>query len=72
MTAAIAFAAELAQNPPMGMALTKAALGHGSQTMDCALHTEIDYQAILRGSADHQEAARAFVEKRQPQFSGQP
>lgn len=71
LPAAIAYAHELARNPPLGMALTKAALTSGADTMDAALRAEIDYQPVLRQSQDHLEAARAFMEKRAPVFTGQ-
>jgi enoyl-CoA hydratase/carnithine racemase len=71
LPAAIAYARELARNPPLGMALTKAALTSGADNMDAALRAEIDYQPILRQSQDHLEAARAFMEKRDPVFTGQ-
>ena len=67
---AVGLARELARNPPLGMALIKAALTLGNDSMGQSLHTEMDYQAMARVSADHQEAARAFVEKRKPQFTG--
>ena len=67
---AIEFAQGLARNPPLGMALIKAALTHGADTLDASLQTEIDYQPVLRHTADHQEAARAFMEKRAPRFEG--
>jgi enoyl-CoA hydratase/carnithine racemase len=69
--AAIALGAKLARNPPLGMALIKAALTSGNATMDDSLNTEIDYQPLLRRSVDHQEAARAFVEKRKPVLTAQ-
>jgi enoyl-CoA hydratase/carnithine racemase len=70
LTEAIAVARELTRNPPLGMALIKSTLTYGRDTMDAALQAEIELQPVLRSSADHQEAARAFLEKRQPRFEG--
>jgi enoyl-CoA hydratase/carnithine racemase len=71
LAAAVAYAKVLAANPPLGMALTKAALTAGADSMDAALRTEIDFQPMLRQSKDHLEAAQAFIDKRSPVFSGQ-
>lgn len=69
--AAIALAHGLVKNPPLGMALIKAALTSGADSMVSSLRTEIDYQPLLRQSKDHLEAAQAFVDKRDPIFTGQ-
>ena len=65
------FATKFARNPPVAMALLKAALNRGSDSVDQAINTEADYQAVLYATADHEEAARAFLEKRRPVFTGQ-
>ncbi|SOE65924.1 Enoyl-CoA hydratase [Burkholderia sp. D7] len=71
LAAAIEVARGLADHPPLGIALLKAALTDGATTMDAALRTEIDYQPVLRQSKDHQAACRAFVDKSKPVFTGQ-
>lgn len=65
-----AVAAQLAALPPMGVAFTKAALTFHGGSLEEALRAEIFYQPALRQSADHQEAAQAFLQKRQPVFQG--
>lgn len=67
---AMVAARRFAQNPPVAMALIKAALNSGNETLEQAIKTETDYQAILYSTEDHGEAARAFLEKRKPQFTG--
>ncbi|OAI94800.1 enoyl-CoA hydratase/isomerase family protein [Pseudomonas putida] len=71
LPAAIAYARELAQQPPLAMALIKSALTFAADDMDASLRAEIDYQPLLRQSKDHLEAAHAFLEKRTPVFTGQ-
>jgi len=63
-------ARQLAALPPMAVAFTKSALTFHSGSLDEALRAEIFYQPALRQSEDHQEAARAFMEKRAPVFQG--
>jgi enoyl-CoA hydratase/carnithine racemase len=60
----------LVKNPPIAMALTKSALTNFNHSLAESLNVEIDYQSILRATDDHQEAVRAFIEKRAPLFSG--
>jgi enoyl-CoA hydratase/carnithine racemase len=48
----------------------KSALNTGSETVDAAIATEINYQSVLQNSIDFAEAARAFAEKRKPVFVG--
>lgn len=69
--AAIAYAKQLAELPPLGMAFIKTALTFGSDDMEASLRAEIDFQPLLRQSHDHLEAANAFIEKRPPVFTGQ-
>ena len=65
-----AMARQLAALPPMAVAFTKSALTFHAGSLDESLRAEIFYQPALRQSADHQEAARAFIEKRSPVFQG--
>lgn len=68
--AAMKVAERLARVPPMAIALLKAALAGGCDTLEQAYETEINLQPTLRRSHDHREAARAFLEKREPVFTG--
>jgi enoyl-CoA hydratase/carnithine racemase len=70
LSAAIAVAGKYAAMPPLAMAHLKAALATGSDSLDRAIETEVNLQPILRRSQDHQEAVKAFMEKRQPAFVG--
>ena len=67
---AIAVAKRFAMNPPVAMALMKAALSVGNDSLDQAVNTEISHQSVLMNSEDFGEAAKAFVEKRKPTFTG--
>jgi 2-(1,2-epoxy-1,2-dihydrophenyl)acetyl-CoA isomerase len=57
----------LAEQAPAPMALTKAMLSAG---LDAALETERHFQTTLFLSADHHEGRAAFMEKREPRFTG--
>jgi enoyl-CoA hydratase/carnithine racemase len=70
LTEAIAAAARFAKNPPVAMALIKAALNIGNDSLDQAVNTETNFQSVLFHTEDHGEAARAFMEKRKPNFTG--
>jgi enoyl-CoA hydratase/carnithine racemase len=67
---AIEVAKLLARNPPTAMALMKAALNGGSDTLELAIKTEVDYHSVLMNSHDFAEGAAAFIEKRKPNFTG--
>jgi len=68
---ALALADSLVKNPPVSMALIKSALTSYNHSLNESLNVEIDYQSVLRATADHKEAVAAFMEKRAPQFSAQ-
>lgn len=68
--AATEVAARLARMPPIAIALLKAALAGGCDTLEQAYETEINLQPLLRCSQDHREAVKAFLEKREPVFTG--
>jgi enoyl-CoA hydratase/carnithine racemase len=67
---ALEVAQEYAALPPVATALLKNALAQGSNTLDAAIRTEVEFQASAMGTLDHAEAVRAFIEKRAPRFEG--
>ena len=67
---ALEAANRLAKNPPVALALLRSALNSGADTVDQAIATEIGYQSVLTHTEDFEEAARAFMEKRKPNFTG--
>jgi enoyl-CoA hydratase/carnithine racemase len=67
---ALEAAAKFARAPAVAMALMRSALNTGSDTVDLAVTTEVNYQSVLQNSADFAEAAAAFAEKRKPRFTG--
>ena len=65
------WARRLAAGPPIALASTKAMLNHALDvTMEQALDDEGRAQAINLATADAAEAFAAFLEKREPRFSG--
>jgi enoyl-CoA hydratase/carnithine racemase len=67
---ALVVARKMAQNPPVAMALLRAALSVGADTLDQAVNTEITMQGALMNTDDFGEAASAFMDKRPPVFRG--
>ena len=67
---AIALAKRWAKNPPIAMALMKAAFNIGNDSLDHAVNTEVNFQSVLMHTEDFGEAAKAFMEKRKPNFTG--
>jgi enoyl-CoA hydratase/carnithine racemase len=67
---AIEVARRFAKNPPVAMALMKAALNIGNDSIDQAVNCEVNYQSVLMNTEDFGEAAKAFMEKRKPNFTG--
>ena len=67
---AIAVAQEYAQLPPVTQALLKSALAQGVDSLDAAIRSEVEFQAVAMGTADHVEAVKAFMDKRAPRFEG--
>jgi enoyl-CoA hydratase/carnithine racemase len=65
-----AVAAKLRAAAPLAIGMTKAMLARMPQTLDEALKTEADAQAILFTSDDFEEGRTAFLEKRKPDFRG--
>ncbi len=63
--------ARIAAGPPLALSMSKALLNQGSQTsMSQALEAEAATQATNFGTEDTREAARAWMEKRSPDFQG--
>ncbi|WP_280155395.1 enoyl-CoA hydratase/isomerase family protein [Piscinibacter sp. XHJ-5] len=66
----IAVASEYAALPPVTSALLKSTLAQGVDSLEAAIRSETEFQAVAMGTADHHEAVRAFMEKRSPRFEG--
>ncbi|MHB8669758.1 MAG: enoyl-CoA hydratase/isomerase family protein [Acidimicrobiales bacterium] len=65
------WATRLAAGPPLALSMTKTLLNNSLTTsLDQALEDEARCQAVNFSTADVAEAMRAFVEKRDPHFSG--
>jgi enoyl-CoA hydratase/carnithine racemase len=73
MEETFAMAEKMAQMPPLALAISKRALYQGLRAPDLA--SQLQYEALalvhLFGTADHEEAVRSFLEKREPVFKGQ-
>ena len=67
LEAALARAHRFDNMAPLPIAMTRRFL---SQGIEAALDLERDLQLSLFQSADHAEGARAFMEKREPRFTG--
>jgi enoyl-CoA hydratase/carnithine racemase len=67
---AIEKAASYATTAPLAIALTKRVMAGELDDLNLALANEIEWQAELRATADHQEAREAFLQKRAPKFQG--
>lgn len=72
MSECMALANRLASGPPMTLAATKAAIYKGAVEADLTkqLDTELYLQAIMVGTEDFKEAIKAYLEKREPKFTG--
>jgi enoyl-CoA hydratase/carnithine racemase len=70
LESALEAAEKFARNAPVAMTLLKAALNNGSDSIEQAIATEMDYLPVLMGTEDFAEATRAFQEKRKPRFTG--
>jgi len=65
------WARRLAAGPPVAMAMTKRLLNNSMQvTLEQALDDEGTAQALNLATEDTKEAMRAFIEKRDPVFTG--
>jgi 2-(1,2-epoxy-1,2-dihydrophenyl)acetyl-CoA isomerase len=68
-----ALTSHLATQPTQAMALIKRAFAESAaNTLDAQLDLERDLQRSAGRTPDYAEGARAFIEKRKPNFSGQP
>ena len=64
-------AEQIAANPPHAVRLTKRLLRESLDTrLDGLLEMAATFQAMCHQTADHKEAVAAFLEKRQPVFTG--
>lgn len=69
--AALAYCRRLAERPPLAMTRMKENINRAFDVgIGDALDAEAPNMAFTMASADHAEAARAFVEKRTPTFEG--
>jgi enoyl-CoA hydratase/carnithine racemase len=71
MDEAMKLARKIAAMPPQAVRMMKRAV---YQSLGCALRTHLDYVSsqlsLLSETEDHREAARSFLEKRKPLFTG--
>ena len=64
-------ARNLAQGPTLAMGLAKKAVYQGlSLDLDQGLGLMCQFQGELMKSEDHREGVKAFIEKREPEFTG--
>jgi len=71
MEATMEFAARFAKGPPVALQLTKHLIYKGwSLSLEETLDYESYYQSICMRTEDAQEGPRAFLEKREPVFTG--
>ena len=69
--AAMSLARRMASNPSHGLRLTKRLLREGQHMrLDSLLELSAAFQALAHHTEDHTEAVAAFLEKRDPEFTG--
>jgi enoyl-CoA hydratase/carnithine racemase len=65
------WARRLAAGPPLALSMTKTLINNSlNVSLDQALEAEAQAQSVNFASADTNEALRAFIEKREPHFTG--
>jgi enoyl-CoA hydratase/carnithine racemase len=71
-TEAAAMAADMLRSSPLGLQLTKDALGLGvdAAALEAAIAIEDRNQVLCARTADFAEAKAAFLEKREPRYRG--
>ncbi len=71
LAAAQAIALKIAANPAHGVRMTKRLLRAAqTNTLEATLEMSAAMQSLAHATGDHDEAVNAFLEKRQPRFSG--
>ena len=71
MNATKAFAAELAQRPPIAVRCVLEAMSAGIyEGLDRGLQVEAEGSATVRDTEDRNEGFQAYLEKRKPIFKG--
>ncbi|MDA0262712.1 MAG: enoyl-CoA hydratase/isomerase family protein [Chloroflexi bacterium] len=70
MAEAEAMAQEIAANPPLAVKATKELLNAHYADLEQVIESEHRANVAIRGTADQKEAVDAFLEKREPRFTG--
>ncbi len=70
MSQAESLAREIAANPPLVVKATKQLLNSHHPDLNHVIETEHRANDPVRGTADQREAVQAFLEKREPKFTG--
>ena len=70
LSQAESLAKEIAANPPLAVRATKELLNGHYPDLNRVVETEHRANDAVRGTADQQEAVQAFLEKREPKFTG--